>query len=60
MKTVTYIIKNNSGSVLGSFFHSTEAEDFFKKHVMARTLEKVTIEREVLAKKEKKEETNAL
>lgn len=53
MKTVTYIIKNNSGSVLGSFLHSTEAEDFFKKHVMARTLEKVTIETEILAKKTK-------
>lgn len=53
MKTVTYIIKNNSGSVLGSFLHSTEAEDFFNKHVMARTLEKVTIDTEILAKKTK-------
>ena len=53
MKTVKYIIKNNTGSVLSMFDHNTEAEDFFNKHVMARTLEKVTIETEVLAKKTK-------
>lgn len=53
MKTVTYVVKNNNGSVLSTFLHSGEAEDFFKKHVMARTLEKVTIDTEILAKKTK-------
>lgn len=52
MKTITYIIRNNNGSILGKFNHNTEAEDFFKKHVMARTLEKVTIETEILDKKD--------
>ena len=59
MKTVTYVVKNNNGSVLSTFSHNTEAEDFFKKHVMARTLEKVTIETEILGTK-KKEEANGL
>ena len=53
MKTVKYIIKNNTGSVLSIFDHNSEAEDFFKKHVMARTLEKVTIETEILGTKKK-------
>lgn len=53
MKTVTYVVKNNNGSVLSTFNHNTEAENFFEKHVMARTLEKVTIETEILAKKTK-------
>lgn len=53
MKTVTYVVKNNNGSVLSTFLHNAEAEDFFKKHVMARTLEKVTIETEILGTKKK-------
>lgn len=53
MKTIKYIVKNNNGSVLSTFDHNSEAEDFFKKHVMARTLEKVTVETEVLGKKAK-------
>lgn len=55
MKTVKYIIKNNTGSVLSIFDHSSEAEDFFNKHVMARTLEKVTIDTEILRSKRKEE-----
>ena len=51
IRVITYLVKNNNGSILGSFHHETEATDFFNKHVIARTLEKVTTETEVIHRK---------
>ena len=53
-RVITYLVRNNSGSILGVFHHSSEAEDFYNKHTMARTLEKVTTETEVLHRKDAK------
>lgn len=52
-KVTKYIVRNNLGSILMSTDDQITAEDFFKKHVMARSYEKVTITTDVLGKKTK-------
>ena len=50
-KVTKYVVRNNLGSILMSTDDQVTAEDFFKKHVMARSYEKVTITTDILGKK---------
>lgn len=54
-KVIKYVVRNNIGSILMSTNDQVLAEDFFKKHVMARKFERVSIITEELGTKNKEE-----
>ena len=55
-KVTKFVIRNNIGSILYTCDSDEEAKDFYKKHVMASYVEKVTITSEVIEKKLKKKD----
>ena len=55
-KVTKYVVRNVNGSILGKFDNDVDAKDFFKKHVAAILVEKITISSEIIEKKRSKSE----
>lgn len=55
-KVTKYLVRNVNGSILGKFDDDVTARDFFKKHVAAVLVEKVTVISEIVEKKRSKSE----